>query len=191
MSETKRLDETPQIANRLPFVIRLIDRMSAVGAYGAAAAVVLLALNVFADVVGRKFFNMPLRGTLEMTAFWWMPTLTLLAFAFTEQRQEHIKVTILLDALPPSMRRIVEGSFGVLATGLLIALTYYTWVSALKSADIQQTTASTPPMFIWPFKFVAVAGVALLSLQAAATTYRYFAGHLPQQHAPNGDEDML
>jgi TRAP-type C4-dicarboxylate transport system permease small subunit len=182
--------ESAKAGRRLDAALRIIDRLGDVFAYGAAAALVLLAVNIFVDVLGRAFFNTPLTGTLEMTAYWWMPMLTLLAFAFTERKQEHIKVTILLDALPLRMRQIVEGSFGILATVLLIALTYFTLVDALESAEIGQTTASAPPVHIWPFKFVAVAGVALLSLQVAATTIRYFAGLLPQTSEFDTEADL-
>lgn len=191
MSDTDTSGETSSSSRGTGIVLRAIDWLGAFSAYGAAVAVILLALNVFVDVIGRKFFNTPFVGTLEMTAYWWMPMLTLLAFAFTEQRQEHIKVTILLDALPPRMRRIVEGSFGLIATGLLVALTYYTLLGALRSAAIQQTTASTPPVAIWPFKFVAVTGLVVLTLQAAATSYRYFAGHLPRDRSTNSESDIV
>lgn len=171
--------------------LRVIDKMSAVFAYGAAAAVILLALSVFIDVVGRTLFHHPLIGTLEMTAYWWMPMLTLLAFGYTEQKQEHIKVTILLDNLPLRMRQIVEGVFGLVATGLVAALTYYAAVDALESAQVGQTTASSPPIAIWPFKFVAVVGLAMLSLQALATAIRYFAGLLPNVQDAETDGDVL
>ena len=190
MSRADDRVEGAKARRRLDVALRIVDRLGDVFAYGAAAALVLLALNIFVDVLGRAFFNTPLTGTLEMTAYWWMPMLTLLAFAFTERKQEHIKVTILLDALPLRMRQIVEGSFGILATVLLVALTYFTLIDALESAEIRQTTASAPPVHIWPFKFVAVIGVALLSLQVAATTIRYFAGLLPQTNEFDTEADL-
>ena len=142
-------------------------------------------------MVGRSLFHTPFTGTLEMTAYWWMPMLTLLAFAFTEQQQEHIKVTILLDVLPPRMRQIVEGCFGIIATLLLIALTYYTLREALSSAALQKTTPSKPPVAIWPFMFVAVAGVGMLALQTAANAYRYFAGYLPEKNELDSEADAV
>ncbi|MDF0599612.1 TRAP transporter small permease [Psychromarinibacter sp. C21-152] len=183
-------DRSDPPARRAPAALRLIDGLAGLFAYGAAAALILLAASVFVDVVGRSFFNAPFTGTLEMTANWWMPTLTLFAFAYTERRQEHIKVTILLDALPLRMRQIVEGAFGVLATALLIALTWYTLVDALDSAGYRETTSSRPPVAIWPFKFVAVAGIGLFALQYAASTCRYFLGHLPRYHAYDTDADL-
>jgi TRAP-type mannitol/chloroaromatic compound transport system permease small subunit len=175
---------------RVPLVIRAIDRLTSVFAVFAAAGVVLLVLNILIDVVGRKLFNSPAPGTIEHTAYWWMPMLALLAFAYTEKRQEHIKVTILLDALPLRMRQIIEGFFCLGATLLLVAVAYYTWQDALRSYGFKEVTASSPPVAIWPFKFVAVAGMAMIALQTAATSFRYFAGLLPQSHVYDTEADV-
>lgn len=177
-------------ARRLPWPLRAVDRLSDLGGIVAAAAVVLLVANIVADVVGRLVFHAPFPGTIEYTTYWWMPTLALLAFAFTEQRQDHIKVTILLDALPPRMRQIVEGVFGLLGTGLIAALCYYAWHDAMRGYNFQEVTASSPPVAVWPFRFTAVAGMALLALQSAATTYRYFAGLLPESHGQDAEADL-
>lgn len=179
MSDTGKA-ETPD-GQAVPVVIRIIDKLSNVFAVGATLGLGMLAINVMLDVVGRTLFHAPFAGTLEMTSYWWMPSLTLLAFAYTEKQQEHIKVTILLDALPIRLRQFVEAAFGVIATGLLLALTYYTFREALSAAALQKTTPSKPPIAIWPFMLVAVAGVGMLTLQTVATTYRFFAGHLPRR----------
>lgn len=167
-------------ARTLGRVLRGIDLVSGALAVLAAAALVALAANVVADVIGRAFFNTPVTGTLEMTSYWWMPMLVLLAFAWTEREQEHIRVTILLDALPGRMRRIVEGCFGGLAAALLAVLAWHSLNEALDSAAVGQTTASSPPTAIWPFKFAAPLGAGALALQAAATAARRFAG-LPRR----------
>jgi TRAP-type C4-dicarboxylate transport system permease small subunit len=163
-----------------PGILRIVDAAALALAVVAGFALVLLAVNVLVDVIGRAGFNQPFTGTLEYTENWWMPTLTLLAFAYTERRQEHIKVTILLDTLPIAMRRVVEGVFGTIATVLLLALAWHGLSEALEAAEYRQTTASSPPVAIWPFKFAAPLGVLALALQMAATSYRYLAGHLPR-----------
>lgn len=175
---------------RAPLAIRVIDRLTNLFAILGAVGVVMLVLNVVVDVVGRLVFNAPFPGTIEYTTYWWMPTLALFAFAFTEQRQEHIKVTILLDALPPRMRQIVEGVFGLMATALIAALAYYAWHDSMRSYNFQEVTASSPPVAVWPFRFVAVVAMALLALQSAATTYRYFAGMLPKAHDFESEADL-
>ena len=100
-------------------------------------------------------------------------------------------MTILLDALPPRFRQSVEGSFGVLAVVLLAMLTRHAWVEAFDSAKVGQTTASSPPVAIWPFKYVAAVGVSLLTLQLAATTLRHFLGLAVQDHDLDSEEDAL
>lgn len=157
-------------------ILKTIDRLSGFVAIFAALALVLLVANVFVDVLGRSMFRRPLSGTLEMTAYWWMPMITLLSLGYTERTQEHIKVTMLLDALPLRLRQIVEGSFALLAFGLLCVLAWYALQEALYASSIGKTTPSRPPVMIWPFTFAAVIGVGLLALQVAATSYRCFAG---------------
>ncbi len=169
-------------AQPAPLPIRVIDRLTDVVAVFGTAGVILLVLNIVIDVVGRLAFHAPFPGTVERTTYWWMPTIALLAFAFTEKRQEHIKVAILLDALPLRMRQIVEGVFGLLATALIIALAHYSWEDAVRSYDFGEVTASSPPVVVWPFRFVAVIAMAMLALQSAANAYRYFAGQLPKAH---------
>lgn len=167
---------------RLPAIVRVIDTLSRSFSILAALGGVLLIANVFVDVVGRKFFNSPVPGTIEHTTYWWMPVLVLLAFGLAELKQEHIKVTMLLDALELRTRQIIEGVFGLIATMLLIALIVYTWEGAIKSFGYREITSSSPPVAIWPGKFIAVAGIAMLALQGAATTFRCFAGLLPRLH---------
>ncbi|MGR3363274.1 MAG: TRAP transporter small permease [Maritimibacter harenae] len=184
MSDATTHDDTAPRPD--PVFLRIVDAVALALALVAGAALILLALNVLVDVIGRAAFNKPFTGTLEYTENWWMPTLTLLAFAYTERKQEHIKVTILLDTLPLRMRRAVEGVFGAIATVLLLALAWHGLSEALEAAEYGQTTASSPPVAIWPFKFAAPVGVLALALQMAATSYRYLAGHLP--HAADDDE---
>lgn len=180
----------PRHASAIPAPLRLIDRLTDIVGMLGAAGVILLVLNVVVDVIGRLVFHAPFPGTIEYTTYWWMPMLALLAFAFTEQRQEHIKVTILLDALPLRFRQIVEGVFGVIATALVIALAYYSWESAVRAYDFQEVTASSPPVPVWPFRFLAPLAMGMLALQSAATTYRYFAGHLPKAHEHDTEADV-
>lgn len=161
----------------LPLWVRATDRLSDGLAILGALALILLAGNVFLDVVGRTIFRHPFGGTLEYTAYWWMPTLTLLAFGYTEKQQEHIKVTILLDVLPMGLRRGIEMAFGLLTLGMTAALCYYATLEALQSMALGRTTPSTPPVPIWPFKFMATLGLAVLTLQLLASCWRWASGH--------------
>ncbi len=158
-----------------PWPLRLIDRLSALFAILAAGALVLLVCTVTIDVAGRSLFHRPLPGALEITAHWWMPMLTLLAMGFAERAGEQIRVTLLLDALPARLRHGVEGAFALASAALLALLAWYTLQEALHGAALGRTTASRPPVAIWPFAFVAVGGLVMLALQCLASAWRGFA----------------
>ncbi|MCR2793481.1 TRAP transporter small permease [Microbacterium sp. zg.Y625] len=191
MSDTDAGSAADVETRRLPLAIRVVDRLSDIAGTGAAIALALLTLNVIVDVVARTLFGRPLAGTLELTTYWWMPGLVLLSFPYAERLQEHIKVTMVLEALPLPVRRIVEGTIAALVAALLAALAVFTLQDALASAALGQTTNSNPPIAVWPFKFVAVAGIALLALQSAATSFRFFSGRLPRRDALLTEADVL
>ena len=44
---------------------------------------------------------------------------------------------------------------------------------------------------IWPFKFAAVAGIAMLCLQVTASTVRHFLGELPKKTELDNEADQL
>lgn len=190
---TATMASTPprDLERRLPAAIRIIDRLSRIAAVCAALALAFLSVNVIVDVIGRTLFRHPFAGTLELTSYWWMPALVVLSFGYAEYLQEHIKVTLVLDALPRRFRQIVEGTIALLGAVLLLAVAYFTLLDALHSLDIQQASNSKPPIAIWPFKFVAVAGAVLIALQLAATAYRYYADWLPAREAILTEADVL
>lgn len=189
-TDTSERHGAQPVAPPTPLPVRIVDRLTDLVAIIGAIGVVLLVLNIAIDVVGRLLLQSPFPGTIERTTYWWMPMLALLAFAFAEKRQEHIKVTILLDSLPLRMRQIVEGAFGLIATLLIAALAFYAWQDAMKAYDFEEVTASSPPVAIWPSRFLAVIAMGMLALQSAATTWRYFAGHLPKAHDYDSEANL-
>jgi TRAP-type C4-dicarboxylate transport system permease small subunit len=170
----------PQPATRpapgpLAVLGRLIDRLSAAMLVLAGLAMGLMVATVAIDVLGRSLLSRPLPGALEVTTYWWMPMLTLLALGQAEKMGEHIRVTLLLDRLPDRLCAGVEAAVCLLAAGLVLLVAWYTWDEALRGAAIGRTTASRPPVPIWPFVFVAVAGLGVLALQLLASALRHAA----------------
>lgn len=175
----------------LPGWVRWVDRLSGALMVVSTIALALMALNIIIDVAGRAVWNTPVTGTLELTATWWMPALVLLAFGFTERKQEHIKVTLLVEALPHRMRQIVEGSLSLVSILLLALLTFHTFSNAIYSWGISLSTSGTLILPIWPMKFVAALGLTILLLQFLASAYRYFAGLLPLEESSDAEVEPL
>lgn len=85
---------------------RALDLLYLGAAYAAAVCMVLTLAAVLANIVDR-FIPMPLRG-LDAYAGYAMAGAGFLALAHTLKRGEHIRVTVLLGALPPRLRRALE-----------------------------------------------------------------------------------
>ena len=83
---------------------------------GAGIAAFLMMFLIFADIIGRKFFNSPVEGAYEITE----SLLTFIIFfgvAYTQLERSHVRVTYgilpsyssnLLEPLDSSMPQILE-----------------------------------------------------------------------------------
>lgn len=171
-----------QVERRDPLVLRIVDRVTAIAAIGSAVALWALLINVAIDVLARALSGRPLGLTLELTTYWWMPIIVALSYALTEQRGDHITVTILLDRLSPSMRRRVDGTFSAIGAGLVGLLTWFAAVAAVDAAEVRLIANSNPPLEYWQVKFIVLIGLALLAIQLAARSFRQFWGRGASTH---------
>lgn len=99
---------------------RLLDTLFDATAWLAAAFMVGLLCMVLLSIVSREV-GFHVRGT-DAYAGYLMAGSAFLALAHTLKRGEHIRVTLVLQALPPAARRALEIwslSAGVLLSGLL------------------------------------------------------------------------
>lgn len=174
----------------LPVWVRIADSLSRYAGIVPAILLLVLAVNVVIDVLGRYLFIKPLEGTFEWSMYWWLPGVVLLGYAVTELRQEHIKVALLLDAMPLRLRQIVEGTVSALAAVLIGILIFYAFKDAVTSQEIGLATSGKVAYPIWPLKYVAVFGATLLLLQSLASSYRFFTGRLPQKDTMFTEADV-
>lgn len=168
--------DEPVRTTQEPALLRVIDRLSSGAGVISGLALVALILNVTVDVVARTFAGRPIGLTLELTQYWWMPLVVGLSYALAQQKGEHITVTVLLDRLPVSTRRIVEGVFSALGTVIVLLLAWFAFVSAADATELGLVVNSDPPLPYWHIKIVVAVGLALFALQLAATTIRHFIG---------------
>ena len=85
---------------------RFLDALYDGAAWLAALFMVALLVAVLLSIGGREF-NFHVRGT-DAYAGYFMAAAGFLALAHTLKRGEHIRVTLLLSALPPRLRRGME-----------------------------------------------------------------------------------
>ena len=71
-----------------------------------------------ADVMGRYLFNSPVFGTYEIFGVF-LPCIVLLGLAYTQAEGAHVRITMLLDVLPPTLQRV----FNIITTFIALVIT--------------------------------------------------------------------
>jgi TRAP-type C4-dicarboxylate transport system permease small subunit len=147
---------------------------------GAVGLIMSMVLG-FADVIGTKFLDYPVPGTLEFTE----STMVLVVFgalAFTQSKRGHIRVEIFYNFGGPRSRALLD------AFTHLIALIYFgllCWVGiqeAIYSWEISEASMGTIRFPLFPARALLAIGTALLLLQLVTD----IAGDLAR--AISGDE---
>lgn len=143
-----------------------IDRSSRI--LGEYLSFVYLAsmLTIAWEVVARYVFNAPTVWAHETTI-----TLTSVGFAFagayTLQRGEHIRITVIYDRLSPPVQRILDVFNGAAAVAFGVLFGYATGLVAWQAIETVETSASawnqpTPTIT----KTAVFLGTLMLTLQA-------------------------
>ncbi len=129
-------------------------------------AMILMAVHVSADVVGRLFFTHPVYGTTEIVSFYYMVATVCLPLAYIELRDNHITVEVIYMRLPFFLRRITF-VFSTLVTALFFALfAYQSWLDSLKATETREVVMGYALIEIWPSRYFLPISFALLVVAA-------------------------
>ena len=132
------------------------------------AMMTLLVLDIIARTM-RK----PLQGMAELSVFVMMIVIYL-GLARCEEHKEHVNLEIVLNALPPRLRRIMEVVVYLLALGTVGLLLYAVAANALHSYLRNEAIEGTVEMHIWPVKFFMVIGLFFFFVQTLHNTLDKF-----------------
>jgi len=139
--------------------------------FSLAAAIVILLLMVFgtANVIGRKFFSMPVWGyndivTLSMVAF------SFLAVSAMQRVGGHIRMELFVRRMKGRLLWTVEWLGVLIALAIMVVMIIYSYNGFFRSFDLGDSTIdrelSTWPSKIWvPIAFAVL--IARLLLQSA------------------------
>ncbi|MCP4232398.1 MAG: TRAP transporter small permease [Aestuariibacter sp.] len=139
-------------------------------AYIAACILFFLAMLTFCDVIGRRFFDAPITGTIELVelgmaiaAFFSMP------YAFLTNT--HVAAEFL--------GRLAEGPFSVIlallrGTVLISMMGLMAYATTVKGIDLMENDRVTIEleMPLYPFKFIIGAAMWMSALMASVWLFR-------------------
>jgi TRAP-type C4-dicarboxylate transport system permease small subunit len=124
------------------------------------------------DIVARTM-RKPLQGMAELSVFVMMIVIYL-GLARCEEHKEHVNLEIVLNALPPLPRRIMEAFSYLLALGTVGLLFYAVGANAIHSYLSNEAIEGTVEMHIWPIKFIMVIGLLFFLVQTLLNVVEKF-----------------
>jgi len=148
---------------------------------------VLAAVLVSAgNAVVRKLFDISSNAWLELQ--WYLfGAVFMLAAAYTLQRNEHIRIDIVSNMLPPRGRNwidVIGHTLFLLPLTIIMIRQCTPWViDGIESGEI---SASAGGLILWPARLVILAGFVLLFFQAVSELIKRIAimrGVIPDPHA--------
>jgi TRAP-type C4-dicarboxylate transport system permease small subunit len=155
---------------------RLVVRISDGLALLAAVGVVAMLVHITAYVVMRQLTHSPVPATVEIVSYYYMILIAFLPLAWAERRGEMISIEILAPLMKGRIGRINEIFVALVTAGVYAALTYTTWVVAMREFSARSFVLSLSVVIpVWPGYFVLPVGFGLAAL---VTLYR---GLMPKQ----------
>lgn len=156
---------------------RFLDRLFA--ACGALAALFLFA--IFALVlaqIGGRLAGRAVPGADEFAGYC-LSASTFLALGYALRRDRHIRVTLLLDRLPPGARRRAETFCTLFGLAFALAFAGYTAEMLYWSVVFNDVTQGLVPLPLWLPQSGMLLGAAALALAFAADALRLAQGRSP------------
>jgi TRAP-type C4-dicarboxylate transport system permease small subunit len=105
--------------------------------YVSSVLVIILMLDVVADVCGRYFFNYPILGASELATLM-MSIIVFSALAWAALAEKHVKVDLVMERFPPRVQAIVNSITLLLALGVYSIIT---WRSVLESTEVHDVSS--------------------------------------------------
>ena len=141
---------------------RALDRLYDAAAWIAAAFLIGTLLSVLAGIADR-YLSLNWRGT-DMYAGYCMAAAGFLALAHTLKRGEHIRVTLVLQALGPRTRHAMEIVALALASGLAIAFAFYSINLVQQSYSYHDISTGNDATPLWMPQIAMAIGTIVLAI---------------------------
>jgi TRAP-type C4-dicarboxylate transport system permease small subunit len=119
-----------------------------------------------ADVVGTKFFDWPVPGTLEFTE----STMVLVVFgalAYAQERRSHIRVELLYSHVGPRGQSFMEAVTHIIAFMFFLLVAWQGLSELVYSWELKEATMGTVRFPLYPARFFLLVGVGLLLVRLA------------------------
>ena len=166
--------EDSSLLSRLDRVLRPVEVFMAY--LSGLAAFSLMFLAVW-SVLGRRFFEAPLPGYVDVIEFM-MPLIAIMGVSYVQREGGHIRMDIIIGAMRGRVLWLVEMIIVILIFLLMVGLVWGSWAHFDRSFDCARPWCSRDSTIdlslpIWPSKIVVPIAFAVLSMRLALQAAAY------------------
>jgi TRAP-type mannitol/chloroaromatic compound transport system permease small subunit len=152
-----------------------VDRLSTWLGQAFAWLIVLLTLQITAEVFARYVLNSPHDWALNVQIMMY-GTIFMMGGAYTLSKNGHVRGDVLYGFFRPRTQATLDLLlYGLFFLPGIVALTWAGWTYANEALAIREKTFSATPLPLYPFKFVIPIAAGMLLLQGFVEIVRCIA----------------
>jgi TRAP-type C4-dicarboxylate transport system permease small subunit len=152
-------------------VDRVLHRIEKLTALLCGIGIFVLMLIGVVHVLGRKFFNMPIFGYIDIVEIM-MAFMVFMAIAYTERLGGHIRMELFVNKLQGRWLAAFELIGVVLGLGIIGLLTYHSWGHAVRAYQLGDSTIDAQ-LPLWPSKLIVPLSLGLLFIRLLVSLWAY------------------
>ena len=145
--------------------------------------VFILAIVILVDVFGRVLFLSPLPGTKEILQNS-VIMVTFLQIPLAIYSGSMLRTTLLADAVPPSIKRLLRTLAYILGFGLFLAIAYAAFPEAVEAMHLNEYEGEgSLRIYTWPIRFLIVATSAFAAFAYLSMLIADWTGQLSDRES--------
>lgn len=162
---------TPTSSSSTTTWAKVVRHFTLLLAVAAAMIVIFMMVSTVADVTRRLIFGRPIPGVIEVGELL-MVGAVFLGIAYTEAREEHVAVTLLVRRLTPRKAALVQ------LAGLAIVMSTLAWMIVVTGTRAYESFTAGEFRFglvripVWPGRIAIALGLLALLLELLVRTSR-------------------
>lgn len=171
----------------------LLNGLYRASAAGAAVCLCVIAGLVLVQVFGRildgalRALNLPIAGitvpSLNEIAGFLFVAATFLALASTLRKADHIRVSMLITAVGPKMRRVLEGIVLAIGAALAAYAAYHAVLQVADSIAYNSVSFGVVRIALWIPQSALAAGLVVFAIAMADELFTVLTGGVPTYQA--------
>ena len=156
---------------KLSSIGKVIDFIEKICAAVSVVSVVLMMLLVSADVIGRKFFQHPIPGVVEIVEEYLMIAVVFMAMSYIYLKGGHVRVTLFRRFFPEKVKLPLDIIINILGLIFFALIAVEGWQTTVRAVRFHETSACILDYPLAPAYFIMTLGVALLCVRIIETIF--------------------